>query len=162
MKYKPLNTYGSISLSIGCFITFAATIFIMIAVILFQADFFTALLLIAISAITNIIFLYFFIDFIFIKNIVINEKGIKYKAINKKLFIKWCDIKTIGVIYGPLAVPVIHFATIDAEGIPRETLAKTFTKANITDKHIKFNYRKGMEDTIRLYWKEDILGIDIE
>jgi len=155
MKYKPLTIISSISLTLGCIIVFITSVFLIIIVIRFQAPLLIGLFLVFLFAGSTLLYTYFFIDIFFIKYIVINEKGVEYKDSRKKLLIRWGDIKTIWIVTQILGGTWMCFSTTEVENT-----IKTWQKEKNNENYIKFIYRKGMENTIRLYYKDCIVGID--
>jgi len=92
---------------------------------------------------------------VFFKNITIDEKGIRYKSIFKNVFLKWEDIKIVGLAWLSFKTayePLLYFST-DGERYEE-------SKLKITNDFIMFHYRKEIEATVRLYWKDTIYDLD--
>ena len=89
--------------------------------------------------------------------ILICEEGVAYIRLRKSSFMAWDEIKIVGMGYIPIKAPGrppwLYFS---AHGIPCPMLNARM----INDNFFMINYRKEVEDAIRLYWKAAIDGID--
>jgi len=91
------------------------------------------------------------------RNIKICEKGITYIRLNKQNFMGWDEIKIVGIGYIPIKAPGknpwLYFAT---DGVSCPMLNGRM----VNEKFFMVSYRKSVEVAVRLYWKNDIDGLD--
>ena len=109
--------------------------------------------ILVLSAICPLPFLYIVIENIFFKSITIDDKGVLYKTIFKNVFIKWDDVKSVGLAWLRSDIPVLYFTTDDGEWYEKNL-------RKITNDFIVFNYRKEIDVAVRLYWKDKIYDLD--
>lgn len=92
-----------------------------------------------------------------LKKIEIGEKGVKFTSLTKKYEMSWNEIRIIGIGFIPIKAPGkqpwIYFS---ADGLSTPMLSGNL----INDKFFIVSYRKKIEDAIRMYWTDNIDGLD--
>jgi len=149
MKFKMIKPFYSIIISV-----FFCCVSSAIAMMLLFGD---ALILTLIAMAIVLPMSPSLIDHYLIKSIRICENGVTYISLRKHYFMKWEDIKIVGLGYMPIkrsgASSWIYFAT---DGVSFPVLYGRKAEEGF----LMIMYRKKVEKTIRLYWKGSIDGLD--
>ena len=92
-----------------------------------------------------------------VKRIEIRESGVRYITLFKSYEMSWEKIKIVGIGYVPMKMPGrkpwIYFA---ADGISMPMLFANM----VGSEFFMVSYCKKVEDAIRMYWTENIDGLD--